>query len=69
MQAGTSSSVLSHKYLKNNEKQVVTIPSDLPLSDNERCVLNKGLNFIPLEKSFYHFTVRQHVEVFFRRLR
>ena len=55
--------------LKNNEKQVVSITSDLPLSDNERCVHNKGLNFIPLEKSFYHFTVRQHVEVFFRRLR
>ena len=55
--------------LKNNEKQVVAIPNDLPLSDNERCVLNKGLNFIPLEKSFHHFTVRQHVEVFFRRLR
>ena len=55
--------------LKNNEKQVVTIPKDLPLSDNERSVLNKGLNFIPLEKSFLHFTVRQHVEVFFRRLR
>ena len=30
--------------LKNNEKQVATITSDLPLSDNERCVLNKGLN-------------------------
>ena len=39
--------------LKNNEKQVVTIPNDLPLSDNERSVLNKGLNFIPLEKSFH----------------
>ena len=55
--------------LENNEKQVVTIPSNLPLSDNERSVLNNGINFIPLEKSFHHFTVRQHVEVFFRRLR
>ena len=54
---------------KNNEKQVVTIPNELPLSDNERSVLNKGLHFIPLEKSFHHFTVRQHVDVFFRRLR
>ena len=54
--------------LMNNEKQVVTIPNDLLLSDNERSVLNKGLNFIPLEKSFHHFTVRQHVELFFRRL-
>ena len=55
--------------LKNNEKQFVAIPNDLPLSDNERSVLNKGLNLIPLEKSFHHFTVRQHVDVFFRRLR
>ena len=39
--------------LKNNEKQVVTIPNNLPLSNNERSVVNKGLNFIPLEKSFH----------------
>ena len=38
--------------IKNNEKQVVTIPSDLPFSDKERSVLNKGLDLIPLEKSF-----------------
>ena len=55
--------------LKNNEKQVVTIPNSLPLFDNERSVFSKVLNFIPLEKSFHHFTVRQNVEVFFRRLR
>ena len=39
--------------LKNNEKQVVAIPNDLPLCDNERSVLNKGLKFIPLEKTFH----------------
>ena len=55
--------------LKFNEKQVDAIPNDLPLSDNERSVLNKGLSFIPFEKSFHHFTVRQHVEVFLRMLR
>ena len=44
------------------------IPNDLQLSDKECSLLNKGLNVIPLEKSFHHFTVRQHVEVFFRRL-
>ena len=59
----------THKNIsKNNEKQVVAIPNYLPLSDYERSVHNKGLNFIPLEKSFHHFTVQPHVEAFIRRL-
>ena len=32
-------------------------------------MLNKGLQFIPLENSFSQFTVQKHVDVFFRRLR
>ena len=60
--------IYTHIFFYNYEKQVVMITNDLPLSDNERSVL-KGLHFNPLEKSFHHFTVRQHVKVFFRRLR
>ena len=37
---------------KDIEKNVSTIPNDLPLPDNERSVLNKGNFFFLLESSF-----------------
>ena len=54
---------------KNIEKKMATIPNDLPLYNNESSVLSKGLYSIPLEKSVHQFTIRQHVDVFYRRLR
>ena len=55
------SSVVSHS--------VVTIPEDLPLSDSEISVLNKGLNFVPVGKKSDEFQVRKDAESFFRRAR
>ncbi|XP_072044331.1 uncharacterized protein [Amphiura filiformis] len=52
-----------------NRKLVVTIPSDLPLSEDEREVLSKGLNFVPLENSVNEFDNRKDLEEFYRRLR
>lgn len=48
---------------------VVTIPSDLPLTDDERSILGKGLNFVPLQKQPDEFSVRCDINSFCRRLR
>ena len=61
IQTGTPTSMHPHQSLKKSGY-------DLLLSDDECYVLNKGLHFIPLEKSFNQSTVRQHVDVFFTRL-
>ena len=37
---------------------VVTIPENLPLSDAEKSVLSKGLNFVPLSKKLDEFSVK-----------
>ena len=38
---------------------VVTIPENLPLSDAEKSVLSKGLNFVPISKKLDEFSVKQ----------
>ena len=53
----------------NTSKLVVTILEDLPLGDDERALLAKGPNFIPITTLTDEFTVKEDSEKFFRRLR
>ena len=57
----------SNKELKNH--LVVTIPPDLPLTDDQLSVLQRGLNFVPLSASNDEFSTRRDIELFYRRLR
>ena len=50
-------------------KLVVTIPTDMPLSDSERSVLSKGLNLVPVKRETDVYQARGDCEHFFRRLR
>ena len=50
-------------------RSVVTIPQDLSLSDVEKSVLSKGLNFIPISKKSDQFQVNKDAESFLRRVR
>ena len=43
---------------------IITIPENLPLSDAEKSVLRKGLNFVPISKKLDEFSVKQDVEKF-----
>ena len=51
-----------------NLNTVVTIPENLSLSDAEKSVLSKGLNFVPISKKLDEFSVKQDVEKFLRRV-
>ena len=51
-----------------NLKTVVTIPENLLLSDSEKSVLSKGLNFVPISQKTDEFSVKQDVEKFLRRV-
>ena len=51
-----------------NFKLNLSIPENLPLSDAEKSVLSKGLNFVPISKKFDEFSVKQDVEKFPRRV-
>ena len=48
---------------------VVTIPKDLPLSEPEKLILRKGLNFVPLTKKTDEFTVKEDTEKFLCRVK
>ncbi len=48
-------------------KTVVTIPSDLPLTDTDRSVLSKGLSFIPTPEPD-ELQCKEDVRKFFRRI-
>ena len=52
----------------HNTVYVVTIPDNLPLTDSEKSVLSKGLNFVPITKRTNEFCVKQDVEKFLRRV-
>ena len=54
---------------QDTSKLVVTIPVDLPLGGDERALLAKGPNFIPITTLTDEFTVKEDSEKFFRRLR
>ena len=45
------------------------IPEDLPLSEPEKSILVKGLNFVPLTKKTDEFTVKEDTEKFLRRVK
>ena len=47
---------------------VYTMPADLPLTSDERSVLNKGLKFIPRKPTIDEFQAKHDAEAFFRRL-
>ncbi|XP_072420898.1 uncharacterized protein [Chiloscyllium punctatum] len=49
--------------------RVFTIPPDLPLHEDKRSVLSKGLTFIPLHSRINEFNTRRDIEQFFHRLR
>ena len=51
-----------------NLKTVVTIPENLSLSDSEKSVLSKGLNFVRISKTKDEFSVKQDVEKFHCRV-
>ncbi|XP_033095683.1 uncharacterized protein LOC117100195 [Anneissia japonica] len=55
--------------LPDTSKLVVTIPSDLDLTDDERSVLSKGLSFVPKREFVDDFQVKSDLELFYRRLR
>ena len=42
---------------------VVTIPEDLPLSEPEKSILGKGLNFVPLTKKTWIHCQRGHGKI------
>ena len=44
----------------------VSIPENLPLSDVEKSVLSKGLNFVPITKILDEYSVKKDVEKFLR---
>ena len=47
---------------------VLTTPENLSLSDAEKSVLNKGLNFVPISKKLDEFSIKQDVEKFLCRV-
>ena len=51
------------------DKVVKTIPENLNLSEAEKSVLKKGLNFIPSKPTTDEFTSKEDCEKFYRRLR
>ena len=52
----------------DSQNTVVTIPENLPLTDSEKSVLSKGLNFVPIAQGTDEFSVKQDVEKFLRRI-
>ena len=46
---------------------VVTIPENLPLSDSEKSVLSKSLNFVSISKKLDEFSVKQDVICIWRQ--
>ena len=46
----------------DSQNTVVTIPENLPLTDSEKYVLSKGLNFVPITKRTNEFSVKHDVE-------
>ena len=51
-----------------NHHTVVTITENRSLSNSEKAVISKGLNFVSISKKSDEFTTRQDVEKFLRRV-
>lgn len=62
-------SLLPHTETVVNEKSVVTIPSDVELSPDERSVLSKGLFFIPTPKYCNEMKLKENLSNFYRRVK
>ena len=58
----------NHEPPRDNQLTVVTIPNNFPLSEPEKSVLSKGLNFVPIAKRTDEFSVKQDLEKFLRRV-
>ena len=56
-------------HARKSRNIVQTIPEDLPLTSDERNVLNKGLKFVPQRQNVDEFQTKHDTEAFFRRLR
>ena len=54
---------------KGNQQTVITIPNNFPLSEPEKSVLSKDLNFVPIAKRTEEFSVKQDLEKFLRRVK
>ena len=54
--------------LPGDLKTVDTIPENLLLSDSEKSVLSKGLNFVPISKKTDEISAKQDVKKFLRRV-
>ena len=52
----------------HSHNTAITIPENLPLTDSEKSVLSKGLNFVPITKSTNEFSIKQDVEKFLRHV-
>ena len=52
----------------HSHNTVITIPENLPLTDSEKSVLSKGLNFDPITKRTNEFSIKQDLEKFLRRV-
>ena len=48
----------------HSHNTVVTIPENLPLTDSEKSVLSKGLNFVPITKRTNELSIKQDFEKF-----
>ena len=58
-----------HNQATASRSTVFTIPEGLPLSNEERSVLNKQLKVIPRQSTIDEFQEKHDAETFFRRLR
>ena len=58
--------------MKKNRNKLIAVgikgPENLPLTDSEKSVLSKGLNFVPIAKRTDEFSVKQDVQKFLRRI-
>lgn len=54
---------------KNSTKRVFTIPEDLPLSEDQKAVLSRGLNFVPVSKQSRSTEIALDLEAFYRRVK
>ena len=51
------------------KRTITTIPEHLNLSEAEKSVLRKGLNFVPIKPTTDEFTAKEDCEKLFRQLR
>ena len=60
---------INNNAVSHNDKLVVTIPTDLELTDAEKSVLGRGLTFVPVERNINVYKTKAECERFYRLLR